>query len=221
MRALVLCVVFTIVGRITGIVYSYLYSHMTVEAAKSMSGVMIGLSAAKHILIDLSFTVTAVVTVLFLNEKKSVKIPVFTYLAVLVADSAVSIVYDCFIGQINYLSELILGIGRKFIILLFSMLLLFVGCKIAMALLKRERSMKLSAICAAALPAAIDFVSVAWTSVASLIAVEFLPFDDDLYAMILDVGTVLASGAVTVVAVILMLRAAEKAKNEPCDEIDS
>ena len=65
MRALVLCVVFTIVGRITGIVYSYLYSHMTVEAAKSMSGVMIGLSAAKHILISSSkfFTLKGNLTV--------------------------------------------------------------------------------------------------------------------------------------------------------------
>ncbi len=200
----VLCVLFAILARATGIVYSLLATNVIYAD----SVIVQILPALRQVLSSVSFAVSAGAAVHMAVRRSSVKVPVTVYFAVLLADAVTVILYDGLSGELE--GRFLYGILYRLGLIAYSMIILFIGIAIARAILKRGGSLAVSAATAGVLPVAVDLISVLWKSIASLIEWEFLPFASEVYTILFEVGTVLVMGVLSAIIAIKVAKTSQK-----------
>lgn len=201
---LILCVLFAILARTSGFIYSFLATN--VIYADSVIVQM--LPALRQLMSAISFACAAGAAVQRIVCKASVKVPVIVYLAVLLADTVTVLLSDGLSGELE--GRLVYGILYRLGLIAYSVVMLLIGTAIAKAMLKRDGALAVSAATAAVLPVAVDLISVLWRSITSLIEWEFMPFVSEVYTMIFEIGTVLIMGVLSALTAIAIARKADK-----------
>lgn len=197
---LVLCAIFAVLARITGVAYSFLAT----DVMYSGSIICEILPSVRQTLSYLSFAAAACSASGRAFSMRSTLVPATVYAAVLFADGIFVILYDLLTGVLE--GRLFLAILYRLEIIIYFFVLFLVGVGISRLALKRNKSIKRAVALSAALPPAISFVMVIWSCVDLLIEVDFLPYSDEVFSMSVSVITVLIAGALSVLTAVLTVR---------------
>lgn len=199
----IFCILFALSARVSGIAYSFLATNV-VYADTIICRL---LPAVRQVLSALSYACAAgaVMYAYFAGIKS--KAPVITYGAVMLADALSVILFDVFSGIFaDDPWRLFLGIIYRAGLVIYSVLILILGCAAGKAVHKHKGNTWVSVTVAAILPAVIDLVIVVWKSIAFLIEWEFMPFANEIHTMIFEIGTVILIGILSAIAAVITVR---------------
>ena len=139
------------------------------------------------------------------KKKKRVRAVILAYTAISFAENAAVIVIDLFSGAFaNDLMRLFMGIGYRSWLWIYSVMMLALGVAIARAMINRGGNRTVSVAVAAVLPVAVDFISVMWKSITSLIEWDFMPYADEIATIVAEIGVVLLMGVASAVTAVLL-----------------
>ncbi|MBE6708601.1 MAG: hypothetical protein E7578_05085 [Ruminococcaceae bacterium] len=194
---LVICAVFMLLSRLSGIAYSF----FATDVLYSDSQLPYVLQSVRQILHSVSIAFGGGAALWNIMKGKKATFPVVITSVVLLADSIVAVVYDLLRNVLG--GRIVLAIGYRFTLFAYELIILIVGLVIANMLIKNKKPVALAAIAATALCPMIDLVYVLWSCLESLIEMEFLPYTDEIYTMACETATVLLatvfSGAVGII----------------------
>ena len=205
--AAVWCIALAVLGRAVGI----LYSNLATNVVYADSFFCLMLPTLRQLLFDLCFAVSAG-AVMACYLKKIPSRPVYiTYAAVVFADGAAAIIIDVLSGVFMYdPARLILGIVYRLGLALYFAVMLLLSTAIGKAMLKRGGAVGISVTVAAVLPAAVDLISVMWKSLSALIEVDFMPYPDEVYTILFEIGVVLLTGVLSAIIAVTAVNRAKK-----------
>ena len=196
---LVLCAVFMVLSRLSGILYSF----FATDVLYQNSQFCYILQSLRQILHAVSVAFGAGAAFRTVINKHKATFPIVITSVVLLADSIAAVVYDIIRNVLK--GRLIFGIGYRFTMFAYELIILLAGLYIASLLIRYKKSVSLAAIVAVAHSPIIDLVYVVWDCFESLIEMDFLPYTDEIYTMACETATVLiatlAAGAVGILIV--------------------
>ena len=205
--AVIWCILLAVLGRTAGIVYSNLATN--VVYAETVICLM--LPTLRQLLFDLCFAVAAGAVMVCYFGKIPSKPAFITYTAVVFADGAAAIIIDVLSGVFqDDPARLILGIVYRLGLAVYFGLMLLLSTAIGKAMLKRGGAVGISVTLAAVLPAAVDLISVMWKSITSLIEVEFMPYPDEVYTILFEIGVVILTGVLSAIIAVTAVNRARK-----------
>lgn len=193
---LVFAIVFAIAARASGIVYSF----FATDVLYSDSFFVYILPLLRQLFSAMSYASAATAAFIRIFKGRKVTSAVLAYLAIIIVDAVVVILYDFFNGALE--KRLVFAILYRFALILYSMIIMLIALALAKYLLNQRKSALLSVLTAAVLPAVIDVTVVLWNCVSTLFELEFYLYTSEIVTMLTDIGIVILacvlSGAIAV-----------------------
>ena len=199
--AIVLSVIFAVLARVSGIVYSTLATNVVY----STTILCTILPYLQQILSALSFASAAGGAMAVFFGKYSTKPMLIAYAVIALVENTVPLAMDLLAGMFaDDPARLILGIGYRLGMAAYSVVTLIIGTAIARGIVNRDGSKAVAVVFAAVLPVVIDFFVVFVRSLVSLIEWDFMPYKSEIISIASDFGTVLLAGVMAGVCAVLL-----------------
>lgn len=202
---LILCLVFTLMARGAGIVYSFLATDV-LYAQSIFVDILPIIRQALSAMAFASAMMAAFICILpkNLSGKRRTSSVVLLYAGILFLDAVAVILYDLFGGVLE--GRVLFAILYRLFLIAYSVILLLVGIAIASYLISKKKSVLLAAIVSAVVCSVVDLVTVIWSCMSSLIEWEFQLYTSEVYSMLYDVGTVTFACIMSAVTAIVFVK---------------
>ena len=199
--AIVLCVLFATLARVSGIVYSTLATNVIY----STTILCMILPYLQQILSALSFASAAGGAMAVFLDKRSVKPVITAYAVIAFIENAVPLTMDLLTGVFeDDPARLILGIAYRLGMTAYSVVILTVGTAVGRGIINRDGNPAVAVVFAAVLPVVIDFFAVFVRALTSLIEWDFMPYKSEIISMASDFGTVILAGVMAGVCAVVL-----------------
>ena len=203
--AILLCIAFSVIARVCGIVYTNLATNV-VYSETLLCRI---LPSLRQVISAISFSCAAGGAMAQVLKGFSAKNVIIVYSGIAVAENLVPIIIDLINGVFaDDPARLIMGILYRLGLAIYSAVILIVGTAVGRGIINRDGNPAVAVIFAGVLPIFVDFISVMWKSISSLIEWDFMPYADEIYSILAEIGTVVLMGFLS--AVIAMLLAGKK-----------